>query len=98
MLRNTQGIASGRDVVSEVQTMVSDIRRMLKNREEIDGQHQPVSITHTPSVTEYTFTVTQTQKRSVIVTTEGASALHLHLACLGNRLLLHQGSSLDGAS
>ena len=78
--------------------MVSDIRRMLKNREETDGQHQPVSISHTPSVTECTFTVTQARKRSVIATTEGASALHLHLACLGNHHLLHQGSSSDGAN
>ena len=42
-----------RDVVSEVQTAVSDIRHTLKIQEETGGQNRSVSITHVPSVTEY---------------------------------------------
>jgi len=57
--RNTRGIVSDirREVVSEVQTVVSDIRHMLKNQEGTDVQHLSVSVIHAPSATEYTFTV-----------------------------------------
>jgi len=57
--RNTHGTAFDirREVVSGVQTMVSDIRHMLKNQEGADSQHQSVSVTDTLSATEYTFTV-----------------------------------------
>lgn len=56
--RNTHGIASDirRDVVSEVQTMVSDIRHVLKSQAGADGRHLSVSVTRAPPVTEYTFT------------------------------------------
>ena len=49
--RNMHGIGSDirRDVVSEVQTMVSDIRHMLKGQEGADGQHLSVSVTRVPS-------------------------------------------------
>ena len=49
--RNVRGIGSDirRDVVSEVQTMVSDIRHMLKVQEGADGQRLSVSVTHVPS-------------------------------------------------
>jgi len=46
-----------RDVVSEVQTMVSDIRHALKSQEGAGGQHLSVSVTYAPSVTEYALTV-----------------------------------------
>jgi hypothetical protein len=57
--RNTHGIGSDirREVVSEVRTLVSDIRGVLKSQEGADGQHQSVSVTHAPSATEYTLTV-----------------------------------------
>jgi len=57
--RNTCGIVSDirREVVSEVQTVVSDICHMLKNQEGADGRQQLVSITDVPSATEYTFTL-----------------------------------------
>ena len=57
--RNIHGIASDirRDVVSEVQTMVSDIRHMLKSQEGGDVQRWSASVTYTPSVTECTLTV-----------------------------------------
>jgi len=50
------GIASNsrRDVV---QTMVSDIRQMLKSQEGGDGRRPPVSVTRAPSAAEYAFTV-----------------------------------------
>jgi len=53
------GIASDirRDVVSEVQTMVSDIRHALKSQEGADGQHLSVSVAHAPSIAEYALTV-----------------------------------------
>jgi len=70
--RNTHGIVSDirREVVSEVQTMVSDVRHMLKGQEEADGKHQSVSITRALSATECTFTVSQTQNRLAISITE----------------------------
>ena len=46
-----------RDVVSEVQNMVSDIRHALKSQEGAGGQHLSVSVTYAPSVTEYALTV-----------------------------------------
>jgi len=53
-----------RDVISEVhrgiadtQAMVHDIRNMLKSQQGTGGQLQLVSITRTPSLTEYTLTV-----------------------------------------
>ena len=57
--RNTYGIASGihREVVSEVRTMVSDIRHVLQSQERPDVQYLSVSVTRAPSTTEYTFTV-----------------------------------------
>ena len=57
--RNTRGIASDirREVVSEVQTVVSDIRHMLKSQEGADGRQRLVSVTDVPSTTEYTFTL-----------------------------------------
>jgi GH18 family chitinase len=57
--RNTHVIASDvrREVVSEVQTLVSDIRGALKSQEGADGRHLSVSIAHAPSATEYTLTV-----------------------------------------
>ena len=57
--RNTRGIASDirREVVSEVQTVVSDIRHMLKSQEGADGRQRLVSTTHTPFTTGYTFIV-----------------------------------------
>ena len=44
--RNTHGIVSDirREVVSEIQTMVSDVRHMLKGQEGADGKHQSVSV------------------------------------------------------
>ena len=98
--RNTHGIVSDirRDVVSEVKTMVSDIRHVLKNQEGAGGQHLSVSVTHRPSATEYRFTIPQTQNRSAILTTERPSALHLYLVSLVNYHLRHQGPSLDATS
>ena len=57
--RNTRGIVFDirREVMTEVQTVVSDIRHMLKNQEGTDVQHLSVSVTRVPSATEYTFTV-----------------------------------------
>ena len=56
--RNTHGTASNihRDAVSEVKTMVSDIRHILKSQERADGQHLSVSDIHALSATEYTLT------------------------------------------
>ena len=48
----TSGIR--RDVVSEVQTMVSDIRHILKSQGRADGQPQLVNITCNLPVAEYT--------------------------------------------
>jgi len=41
----------------EIQTMVSDIRQVLKSQAGANGQHLSVSITRAPSVTKYLFTV-----------------------------------------
>ena len=66
LLRNTGGTRSNirRDVVSEVrrdvadtQTVVYDIRNMLKGQQGVGGRPQSVSITHTLSPAEYTLTV-----------------------------------------
>jgi hypothetical protein len=56
--RNTHRIGSDirREVVSEVRTLVSDIRGVLKSQEGADRQHLSVSVTHTPSATKYTLT------------------------------------------
>ena len=57
--RNTRGIVSDirREVVTEVQTVVSDIRHMLKSQEGADDRHLSVSATRVPSATEYAFTI-----------------------------------------
>jgi len=57
--RNTHGIGSDvrREVVSEVRTMVSDVRHVLQSQERPDVQHLSVSVTRASSATEYTFTV-----------------------------------------
>jgi hypothetical protein len=57
--RSTPGIGSDirREVVSEVRTLVSDIRGALRSQEGVDGQHQSVSVTPAPSATGYTLTV-----------------------------------------
>ena len=54
--RTTHGTASNisRNVVSEVQTTISDIRHVMKSG---DGQQRSVSVTHVSSVTEYTLTI-----------------------------------------
>ena len=56
--RNTHGIGSDihRDVV-KTQTVVNDIRDMLKSQGGADSQHLLVSVTHGPSVTEFTYTI-----------------------------------------
>ena len=43
--------------VADTQAVVYDIRNMLKDQQEAGGQPQSVSITHTPSLTEYTLTI-----------------------------------------
>ena len=109
--RNTRGAASDirrdviyevqnirRDVVSEIQTAVSDILHTLGNQGVADGQHQSVSVTHLPSVAEYTLTIVQAQNRSAISTTERSNVLHSHLVYSGSCHLRHQGSSLDATS
>ena len=57
--RNAHGIVSDirRDVVSEVQTMVSDIRHILKSQEGADGQRLSASVTRALSATECTLTI-----------------------------------------
>ena len=59
IISEVQTVVSGirHDVVSEVRTAVSDIHHTLKGQEGADGRHQSVSIAHTPSVTEYTFAI-----------------------------------------
>ena len=66
LLRNTGGTISNirRDVASEVlrdvadtQTVVHDIRKMLKSQQGVGGQPQPVSIAHTVSPAESTLIV-----------------------------------------
>ena len=56
---NTHGIGSDirHEVVSEVRTMVSDIRHALKSQEGADGQHLSVSVARALPATEYTFTI-----------------------------------------
>ena len=105
--RNTRGTILNirHDAVSEVhrdvvntQTMVSDIRHMLKSQEGAGSQHLSVSVTHAPSATEYTFTVFQTRSRSAISTAERSKVLRFYLVSLGNCHLRHQGPSLDATS
>ena len=56
--RNTHGTASDiRRVVSEVQTIASDVRHMLKSQEEAGSQPQLVSVTRILSLTEHAPTV-----------------------------------------
>ena len=61
--KNTRGIALDirRDVVSEVQAMVSDIRHTLKIQEGVDSKHRLVGVACAPSVVEYTLTIPKTQ-------------------------------------
>ena len=46
-----------RRVVSEVQTIASDIRHMLKSQEGADSQPQLASVTRIPSLTEHILTI-----------------------------------------
>ena len=99
LLRNTHGTASDihRDVVN-TRIVVNNIHNMLKSQEEAGYQPQLVSVIRILSLTEYTLTIAQTQKRSVISIAERSSVLHLYLVSLENYHLRHQGSSLDATN
>ena len=78
--------------------MVSDIRHMLKSQGGAGGQHQLVSVTRPPSVTEYTLTVAQAHNRSATTATNRPNISSWHLAYLANHLPRRQGPASDVAS
>jgi hypothetical protein len=92
--RNTHGISSDiRREVSEVRTLVSDIRDVLKGQEGADGQHLSASVTHAPSATN-----THLLLPRLKISRQSQLPRDLRLVTLGNYHLRHQGPALDGTS